>query len=569
MKNIAILFSLLLFGNVGFAQNFTRFAPYTEQALYVGSTVDVAIQPDGSMAFSTFNHSFGHVVFRSPDGVLTNSGIYKCGNDIPTVRRILPHPDGGYYLVGYHQHFMDEPLCPNFHFDTLNMSATPDIWVLRIDATGVVIWAQSVGGSKQDGMNDAVVCQDGGLAIFGHTNSNDGDISNTDNPPNGFFNAPWMARLSPEGDVLWDFQAPWTLSSSNYIFNGLELSDGNFMVFSVETNGYVEAYKLSPDGEELAHYTVLLPVLVQGFNRVLPYGTDKIVLGGTGEMVPGSFNRAAYLLVIDTDGNKLGDKFLPDSFQDHYFEAMFIDDDEVIVAGSFYDYDFVSFAALQLPGLAVNSYQKFQSSAVPYVRNVFKIDDNTIGVQTNIESDYAFQWMQGNGSLQGYVEFKECDLTPDFTWQNTDNNTVQFSNNSGSGAIDFTWDFQGLGSSFSENPSFTFPSTGTYNVCLSVANQLLCTADICQQITVGQTSTENPFFENVRISTTENKVTIAGLEKKSALEIYNADGRLMKKEIATKGLYHTDISALPTGIYFLVLKNEMGLKTVRFVQFAF
>ncbi|MEZ4935669.1 MAG: hypothetical protein R2788_26485 [Saprospiraceae bacterium] len=53
MQNIAILISLFLFGNAGFAQNFTRFAPYTEQALYVGAIVDVAIQPDGSMAFST------------------------------------------------------------------------------------------------------------------------------------------------------------------------------------------------------------------------------------------------------------------------------------------------------------------------------------------------------------------------------------------------------------------------------------------------------------------------------------------------------------------------------------
>src|SRR5690606_19210295 len=127
-----------------------------------------------------------------------------------------------------------------------------------------------------------------------------------------------------------------------------------------------------------------LPENVQGFKQILPYGSDKVLLGGTGEMVAGSFNRAAYLLLIDADGNKISERFLTDAVQDHYFQSMFIEGDEVIMSGSFYNYDFLSITALALPDLTVNDYQKFRSGEVQYVRNIWPMPDGGVGVSANV-----------------------------------------------------------------------------------------------------------------------------------------------------------------------------------------
>ncbi|MBI1226525.1 MAG: PKD domain-containing protein [Bacteroidetes bacterium] len=564
---------LLLFASIGWpilnAQiPFTRYAPTVEHHVGNGQLLDMAIHPDGSMAFLSLGDPiFGNVLFREPDGTTMGSGLYKCGADIPPVKQLLPHPDGGYYIVGIHQHFLNDTLCPNFHFDTLMQLAHPDIWVLRIDAAGEVLWSQSVGGSKPEGVDNAIVTQAGDLLVFGHTNSNDGDVSYPDNPPNGFFNAPWMVKISAQGQVLWDFQAPWSLASSNYFFNGVEMPDGNVMVFNVEDNEFVELYRLSANGEELAHHTVPLPENVQGFHTILPYQNDKVLLGGTGEMVAGSFSRAAYLLLVDTTGVKLAERFLKNNQQDHYFESMFIQGDEAVVAGSYYDYDGMSLASLELPTLFQNSYQRFESSNVPFVHRMLPLDENRVAVMTDIQPDQDFQWTQSGIFYKGFVEFERCNLGPSFSYQNSGANTVQFTNTSTGGAIDFAWDFGGLGSSFSENPSFTFPAMGEYTVCLNVVDEKICGNKICQQVTVGINGTGEEALASIQWYLNDNQLIFSHLLSKTTARVFAPDGRfIMEKNLSASG-ESISLERLGTGVFLLVLKNENGSVTERFAKF--
>lgn len=63
--------------------------------------------------------------------------------------------------------------------------------------------------------------------------------------------------------------------------------------------------------------------------------------------------------------------------------------------------------------------------------------------------------------------------------------TIDFTNESQGGII-YDWDFAGLGTSNSVNPSFTFPNEdpGTYPVCLYTENQYGCADSICHDIII-------------------------------------------------------------------------------------
>jgi hypothetical protein len=76
-------------------------------------------------------------------------------------------------------------------------------------------------------------------------------------------------------------------------------------------------------------------------------------------------------------------------------------------------------------------FKKFQSSQVEYVRNIWPMEGNSLGVVANIKRDNDFQWLPFvEPNTRGFVEFERCQMVPNFTYQNTGNNTVQFTNTS-------------------------------------------------------------------------------------------------------------------------------------------
>lgn len=82
-----------------------------------------------------------------------------------------------------------------------------DVWVMRLDATGEILWSHAYGGSDPDSPSDIIPYQ-GNYLIAGTTNSMDGDVSVSYDvfnnlqpygPGDG-----WLLLLSPNGDLLWE-----------------------------------------------------------------------------------------------------------------------------------------------------------------------------------------------------------------------------------------------------------------------------------------------------------------------------------------------------------------------------
>jgi hypothetical protein len=86
-------------------------------------------------------------------------------------------PDGGYIFVG----------CT-----ASSGAGRSDVWVLRLDAAGAIVWQKTYGGTELDRGTAVAVCSDGGFAVAGFTYSFGVGKSDI-----------WVLKLKADGTVAW------------------------------------------------------------------------------------------------------------------------------------------------------------------------------------------------------------------------------------------------------------------------------------------------------------------------------------------------------------------------------
>lgn len=77
--------------------------------------------------------------------------------------------------------------------------AVNDYWFLKFDADGNLQWNKTYGGSKDDRGQSLVQTKDGGYAITGYAMSDDGDGSNNEG-----FHDNWILKLDASGVIEWE-----------------------------------------------------------------------------------------------------------------------------------------------------------------------------------------------------------------------------------------------------------------------------------------------------------------------------------------------------------------------------
>lgn len=82
--------------------------------------------------------------------------------------------------------------------------STLDIWLVRIDTVGNIIWEKCLGGSNIDDGWKIIQSDDGGFMVFAQTKSYNGDvvglhITDYEHPRSDI----WMLKLSSNGDIEW------------------------------------------------------------------------------------------------------------------------------------------------------------------------------------------------------------------------------------------------------------------------------------------------------------------------------------------------------------------------------
>ncbi|MDD2965794.1 MAG: T9SS type A sorting domain-containing protein [Bacteroidales bacterium] len=104
-----------------------------------------------------------------------------------------------------------------------------DIWVVKIDFDGNIIWQKCLGGSISEYSSISFDTNDGSLVILGGTRSDNGDVSGN-HSISEFDDDIWFVKISSEGELLYQ-----------KCFGGELKEDLNFGVVQKSDNNYVIA----------------------------------------------------------------------------------------------------------------------------------------------------------------------------------------------------------------------------------------------------------------------------------------------------------------------------------------
>ncbi|GAA4280535.1 lipoprotein [Gaetbulibacter aestuarii] len=190
------------------------------------------------------NHAGGDywLIKLSVSGEIQWSHYYG-GTYTDTPYSVLETMDGDFIVVGSSD---------SDDVDITNNKGTYDFWVIKVSATGSLIWEKNFGGSNTDEARAIAASNDGNFIIVGDTRSNDLDVSNNHGAADI-----WAIKINTSGDLLWQrtfggssFDAGRSIRKTpdnNFIIAGNSRSaDGNLNVnfgqndvwmLKIDTNG--------------------------------------------------------------------------------------------------------------------------------------------------------------------------------------------------------------------------------------------------------------------------------------------------------------------------------------------
>ena len=163
---------------------------------------------------------------------------YFGGTNNDRIFKVLQAHDGNFLLIGSSE---------SEDFDINNGNGSYDVWVIKIDTKGSMLWEKSFGGSGIDSGHAAVKSNDGNYLIAGTAISTDGDISNSKGNSDA-----WVIKINESGELLWEksfggsgFDAAWAIDSGKGIFSSYIIagnsksSDGDMTANNGENDFWV------------------------------------------------------------------------------------------------------------------------------------------------------------------------------------------------------------------------------------------------------------------------------------------------------------------------------------------
>ncbi len=136
------------------------------------------------------------------------------GSGIDQAQDILATTDGGYVIVGN-----------TFSSDTqvTKNQGQSDVWLIKIDANGQLVWQKSFGGSGFDAAHSVRPTADGGFLVCGNSKSFDGDVAE-----NFGENDIWIFKTDASGTMQWE--ESFGGLSLDFGYDAIETTEGNIVL---------------------------------------------------------------------------------------------------------------------------------------------------------------------------------------------------------------------------------------------------------------------------------------------------------------------------------------------------
>ena len=161
------------------------------------------------------------------------------GNKHDSFSNVIELPDG--YLFGGHSSSSDGDLQgagyhPGHWYGQSWMPLTSDIWLLRTDLDGNVLWSKCYGGTKDEQIVKVFLNEDGGFTVFGTAMSLDGDSQSANNLKPAWNleigNKLWVFRTDSNGNLLWERAIGTQTESHEYLKDVIKHNDREYMLLA-------------------------------------------------------------------------------------------------------------------------------------------------------------------------------------------------------------------------------------------------------------------------------------------------------------------------------------------------
>jgi len=197
---------------------------------------DMKVTSDGGYiacgaTYSTDNGIVGHhgvidawVVKLSSAGMVEWQKVFG-GQYVDAANCILEMPDGGFIFAADSNSNNGE--VTGYH-------GGADYWIVRIDASGSILWQKTFGGSQADYPSQVIPTLDNGFLLVGSSTSEDGDVTNH----HGNYDF-WVVKINASGALEWQKAFGGTAGD---LANGVvQTNDGGFIISgsTYSTNGQV------------------------------------------------------------------------------------------------------------------------------------------------------------------------------------------------------------------------------------------------------------------------------------------------------------------------------------------
>ncbi|HTX88120.1 MAG TPA: T9SS type A sorting domain-containing protein [Bacteroidales bacterium] len=231
-----------------------------------------SVSNDGDVTGNHGDDDYWIVKLNGSGDLIWQKSLGGSSYDIPGI--ISQTKDSGFIVNGFT--FSNDGQVTGNH-------GNEDYWVVRLDKTGNLLWAECLGGGGEDYGFTALELEDGGFIAGGYAASSDGQVSG-----NHGLDDYWLVRLNDTGGIVWS-----TCLGGSDVENGCDV-------------------KITPTGE----------FIVAGIS----YSSDQQVTHSHGE---GDY----WIVRVGTTGNLIWEKALGGSSEDEAHSLALTGDGGAIVAG--------------------------------------------------------------------------------------------------------------------------------------------------------------------------------------------------------------------------------------------
>lgn len=115
---------------------------------------------------------------------------YFGGTNNDRSHAVVPSEDGGFVMAGFSE---------SDDFDISSTRGSYDFWLVKVDALGNFVWERSFGGTGIEISYDIANTLDGGYVVAGNTFSTDGDIGENKGESDI-----WLVKVDASGKLVWE-----------------------------------------------------------------------------------------------------------------------------------------------------------------------------------------------------------------------------------------------------------------------------------------------------------------------------------------------------------------------------